>query len=63
VLLADEPTGNIDSQSSSEIMELFGQLNEMGSTVVMATHDEFVLASYSAREVRLQPPTLMAVAS
>src|SRR5215472_12324551 len=41
VLLADEPTGNVDSQSSAEIMELFGQLNEKGSTVVMATHDEF----------------------
>src|SRR5215831_7069955 len=62
VLLADEPTGNVDSQSSAEIMELFGQLNEMGSTVVMATHDEFVLSSYTAREVRLQP-TLLKVAS
>src|SRR5215472_12074928 len=62
VLLADEPTGNVDSQSSAEIMELFGQLNEMGSTVLMATHDEFVLSSYTAREVHLQP-TLLKVAS
>ncbi len=54
VLLADEPTGNVDSQASSEIMELFGQLNEMlGSTVVMATHDEFVLSRFPARSVRL----------
>jgi cell division transport system ATP-binding protein len=63
VLLADEPTGNIDSKSSAEIMELFGQLNEMGSTVVMATHDEFVLSSYMAREVRLQQSAVIAVAS
>ncbi len=59
VLLADEPTGNIDKDASAEIMELFGQLNEnMGSTVVMATHDEYVLARYPARAVRLQPHVL-----
>lgn len=58
VLLADEPTGNVDSGSSAEIMELFGQLNEMGSTVVMATHDEFVLSNYAAREIRLLPDFL-----
>ncbi len=58
VLLADEPTGNIDSQHSSEILELFAQLNEMGSTVVMATHDEFVLTHYAAREIRLRPQLL-----
>jgi len=59
VLLADEPTGNVDSQASGEIMELFGQLNEMmGSTVVMATHDEFVLSRYPARASRLGPEIL-----
>jgi cell division transport system ATP-binding protein len=63
VLLADEPTGNVDSQSSGDIMELFGQLNEMGSTVVMATHDEFVLSRYPARAVHLQQPVPLEVAS
>jgi cell division transport system ATP-binding protein len=58
VLLADEPTGNVDSHASGEIMELFGQLNEMGSTVVMATHDEIVLSRYPARSIRLQPDVL-----
>src|SRR5262249_17481256 len=54
ILLADEPTGNVDSQASGEIMELFGQLNEMmGSTVVMAPHAEFVLPGYPARAIRL----------
>jgi cell division transport system ATP-binding protein len=59
VLLADEPTGNVDKDASAEIMELFGQLNEqMGSTVVMATHDEFVLSRYPARAIRLRPGAL-----
>jgi cell division transport system ATP-binding protein len=59
VLLADEPTGNVDKDASAEIMELFGQLNEqMGSTIVMATHDEYVLSRYPARAVRLQPHVL-----
>ena len=64
VLLADEPTGNVDKDASSDIMELFGQLNEnMGSTIVMATHDEYVLSRYPARAVRLQSPVLEVVAS
>jgi len=64
VLLADEPTGNVDSRASAEIMELFAQLNEMGSTVVMATHDEFVLSTYPARVVPLQQqPDVLDVAS
>ena len=64
VLLADEPTGNVDKDASAEIMELFGQLNEnLGSTVVMATHDEYVLSRYPARAVRLATPVLEVVAS
>jgi cell division transport system ATP-binding protein len=64
VLLADEPTGNVDKDASAEIMELFGQLNEnLGSTVVMATHDEYVLSRYPARAIRLQTPALEVVAS
>jgi cell division transport system ATP-binding protein len=62
VLLADEPTGNVDSHNSGEIMELFWQLNELGGTVVMATHDEFVLSRFPARAVPLQPD-LLGVAS
>ena len=60
VLLADEPTGNLDSRTSAEIMELFRQLNELGGTVVMATHDEVVLSRYPARIIRLQPELLEA---
>jgi len=39
ILLADEPTGNLDSKSSVEIMSIFQQLNEEGSTIVMVTHE------------------------
>ena len=63
VLLADEPTGNLDSESSGDIVELFRQLNGMGSTIVMATHDEVMLARYPARAVRLRPRRLLEVAS
>jgi putative ABC transport system ATP-binding protein len=42
MLLADEPTGNLDSESSAEIMELFATLHGRGHTIVMVTHDEEV---------------------
>jgi cell division transport system ATP-binding protein len=53
ILLADEPTGNLDSQNSREIMELFRQLNGLGSTVIVATHDELVLRAFPARIVEI----------
>jgi putative ABC transport system ATP-binding protein len=53
VLLADEPTGNLDSQTSEEIMALFHQLNDGGRTIIMVTHDEDV-ASHAKRIIRLR---------
>jgi len=50
LLLADEPTGNLDSRTSIEIMGIFQQLNEQGMTVVMVTH-ELDIARYSRRVV------------
>jgi putative ABC transport system ATP-binding protein len=52
LLLADEPTGNLDSRTSYEIMELFGSLHDAGNTIVLVTHEEDI-AAYSHRVVRL----------
>jgi putative ABC transport system ATP-binding protein len=48
ILLADEPTGNLDSKSSEEIMEIFQNLNREGATIVMVTHEPDI-ARHSAR--------------
>ena len=53
VLLADEPTGNLDSQTSEEIMGLFRHLNEGGRTIIMVTHDEDV-AVHAKRVIRVR---------
>ena len=53
VLLADEPTGNLDSQTSEEIMSVFGDLNVAGRTIIMVTHDEDV-ARHAKRIIRLR---------
>jgi len=53
VLLADEPTGNLDSKTSAEIMALFAKLNASGRTIIMVTHDEDV-ASNAKRVIRLR---------
>ncbi|NPB06139.1 MAG: ABC transporter ATP-binding protein [Aquificae bacterium] len=53
LLLADEPTGNLDSKETRRIFELFKRLNEEGLTLVVATHDES-LAPYFNRVVRLR---------
>ena len=50
VLLADEPTGNLDSRTSVEVMEIFQKLNEKGITVVMVTH-EADIAAYARRNI------------
>jgi putative ABC transport system ATP-binding protein len=53
LLLADEPTGNLDSKTSVEVMEIFGKIQEAGNTVVLVTHEEDI-ANYAKRVVRLR---------
>ncbi len=50
ILLADEPTGNLDSRTSIEIMAIFQQLNERGITIIMVTHEQDI-ATYAQRNV------------
>lgn len=49
IILADEPTGNLDPETSAEILDLFVQLNKAGKTVLMASHDYAVIANNPAR--------------
>src|SRR6266446_6448374 len=53
IVLADEPTGNIDSRTSVEIMEIFQQLNERGITILMVTHEQDI-ALYARRNVLMR---------
>ncbi len=52
LILADEPTGNLDSQSSAEILEIFNNLNEQGKTIIMITH-EADIAQRANRIIRI----------
>jgi putative ABC transport system ATP-binding protein len=53
LLLADEPTGNLDSRTGAEIMQLFDELNARGNTIVLVTHEEDI-AAHAHRFVRLR---------
>ena len=53
IVLADEPTGNLDTATSQEVMELFGDIQKAGNTVILVTHEEDI-AAYAHRTVRLR---------
>jgi len=53
IILADEPTGNLDTKTSIEIMDIFGAIQAAGNTVVLVTHEEDI-ANYAYRVVRLR---------
>lgn len=53
IILADEPTGNLDSKTSYDIMELFHELHQKGNTIIMVTHEDDI-AHYAHRVVRLR---------
>ena len=52
IILADEPTGNLDSKTSADIMKLFGQIHDKGNTIILVTHEEDI-ARYAHRIIRL----------
>ncbi len=53
LILADEPTGNLDSRTSKEVMALFGELNRAGITIILVTHEPDI-AAYAGREIVLR---------
>ena len=53
IILADEPTGNLDSKTSYEIMEIFGKIHDSGNTVILVTHEEDI-SHYAHRIIRLR---------
>ena len=53
IILADEPTGNLDSKTSVEIMEMFNRIHDSGNTVVLVTHEEDI-ANFARRVIRLK---------
>jgi len=53
IILADEPTGNLDSKTSVEVMEVLTALNKKGNTIILVTHEEDI-ANYAKRRVRLK---------
>jgi putative ABC transport system ATP-binding protein len=52
IILADEPTGNLDSKTGEEIMKIFNDLNSAGHTIILVTHEEYI-ANHSKRIIRL----------
>ena len=53
IILADEPTGNLDTRTGDEIMEVFEDLHEQGNTIIMVTHEEYI-AEHTNRIIRLR---------
>ena len=53
IILADEPTGNLDSKTSAEIMDIFTEIHHLGNTVILVTHEEDI-AHYAHRVIRLR---------
>jgi cell division transport system ATP-binding protein len=60
VLIADEPTANLDAESAASILEIFSAFNQVGVTVLVATHDEALMGRFARRVLRLAHGTIAA---
>ena len=54
IILADEPTGNLDWETAEKIMELFEKINKEGKTILMATHNRLIVDKLKKREIELR---------
>ncbi len=61
VILADEPTGNLDPQTSVEVMQLLREINQNGKTIIMATHDYALLMKFPSKTLKVEDGTLFEV--
>ncbi|MHC5201732.1 cell division ATP-binding protein FtsE [Myroides sp. LJL119] len=61
LILADEPTGNLDPQTSAEVMELLRAINQNGRTIIMVTHDYALLLKYPAKTLKCDEGSLFEV--
>ncbi len=61
LILADEPTGNLDPQTSIEIMEVLREINTQGNTILMATHDYSMILRYPSKTLKLEDQKLFEV--
>ncbi|MCZ8144830.1 cell division ATP-binding protein FtsE [Flavobacterium sp.] len=61
VILADEPTGNLDPQTSAEVLELLKKINGNGKTIIMATHDYALLLKYPSKTLKCEDGALFEV--
>ena len=61
LILADEPTGNLDPQTSAEVLEVLKKINEQGKTVIMATHDYALLMKFPSKTLKCEENTIFEV--
>lgn len=61
VILADEPTGNLDPQTSVEVMQLLKEINQQGKTIIMATHDYALIMKFPNKTIKCDSGTLFEV--
>lgn len=61
IILADEPTGNLDPQTSVEVMQLLREINQNGKTIIMATHDYALLMKFPGKTLKCDEGTLFEV--
>lgn len=60
ILVADEPTGMIDPESSEEVMQILNKINALGTTVLMATHDEAIVNKHKKRVLKIEKGKIVA---